>query len=128
MRLGCSVSSVWNASATRSGAWFGNMMPPDPTRMRDVADATCSIRISGTELAMLGHAVVRRTSSARTPAARRDAPGRPIPASPRVRGSIADRNEIEDRKCNGVGSHLMRTVRYETLRSDCPHQMTPDPI
>ena len=53
MRSGCSVSSVWNTSATRSGVWFGSMMPPDPTRIRDVADATCSIRISGAELAML---------------------------------------------------------------------------
>ena len=53
MRSGCSASSVWNASATRSGVWFGSMMPPDPTRMREVAEAMCSIRISGTVLAML---------------------------------------------------------------------------
>ena len=105
-RLGCSVSSVWNASATRSGAWFGNMMPPDPTRMRDVADATCSIRISGTELADAGHAVMFGEPVAHEP--------QPLGETRQVdrflhrfacRGSIADRNEIEDRKCVMGSSH-----------------------
>ena len=54
MRPGWSAASVWKFSATRSGAWFGSMMPPEPTRMVDVADATCSIRISGAEHAMFG--------------------------------------------------------------------------
>jgi hypothetical protein len=30
------------------------MMPPEPTRIREVADAMCSIRISGDELAIPG--------------------------------------------------------------------------
>jgi hypothetical protein len=41
-------------SATCSGTWFGSMIPPEPTRIRSVAAATCPIRISGAELAMLG--------------------------------------------------------------------------
>ena len=45
---------MWNASAMRSGAWFGSMIPPEPTRIRSVAAATCAITTSGDELAMLG--------------------------------------------------------------------------
>jgi len=52
MRWGNSASRVRNASATLSGAWFGSMIPPDPTRIRAVSRATCPIRISGEEPAM----------------------------------------------------------------------------
>jgi hypothetical protein len=41
-------------SAAISGAWFGNMTPPEPTRMRSVAAAICPIMISGVELAIDG--------------------------------------------------------------------------
>ena len=43
-----------NRSATISGAWFGSITPPDPTRMRAVAAAICPIMISGAALAMFG--------------------------------------------------------------------------
>ena len=36
MRPGNSASSVLNRSATCSGAWFGSITPPEPTRMCDV--------------------------------------------------------------------------------------------
>ena len=39
-------------SATISGAWFGSMTPPEPTRMCWVAAAICPIMMSGAELAM----------------------------------------------------------------------------
>jgi hypothetical protein len=35
-----------------SGAWFGNITPPEPTRMRDVVAAIWPIIKSGEELAM----------------------------------------------------------------------------
>ena len=40
MRPGWSVSRVPNCSAIVSGAWFGNMMPPAPSRMVSVCAAT----------------------------------------------------------------------------------------
>jgi len=40
-------------SATISGAWFGSVTPPDPTRMRGVAAAICPNMISGEVLAIL---------------------------------------------------------------------------
>ena len=45
---------MWKFSATRRGAWFGSMIPPEPTRIRSVAEATCSISTSGAVLATLG--------------------------------------------------------------------------
>jgi hypothetical protein len=54
MRPGCSAARVWNASAIRSGTWFGSMIPPEPTLIRSVFAATCAIRTSGEELATLG--------------------------------------------------------------------------
>jgi hypothetical protein len=41
-------------SATRSGAWFGSITPPEPTRMRSVTAAICPIMISGAGLATEG--------------------------------------------------------------------------
>ena len=40
MRPGCRPSRTRNDSATASGAWFGSMMPPLPTRIVEVAAAT----------------------------------------------------------------------------------------
>gem|GEM_PF-2954356 len=39
MRPGWSAASVPNCSATTSGAWLGSMIPPDPIRIVDVAEA-----------------------------------------------------------------------------------------
>ena len=49
---GNNASSTLKRSATISGAWFGNITPPEPTRMCDVIAAICPIMISGAELAM----------------------------------------------------------------------------
>jgi hypothetical protein len=53
IRPGWSASSVRKISTTRSGVWFGIMMPPAPTRIREVTAATCAISTSGAEVAML---------------------------------------------------------------------------
>jgi hypothetical protein len=50
---GWSASSTLNCSATLSGAWLGSIIPPEPTRMRSVAAATCPISTSGAELATI---------------------------------------------------------------------------
>lgn len=49
MRPGCRVSSVPNCSAICSGEWFGSMIPPDPSRIVEVCDATWAI---STEVAL----------------------------------------------------------------------------
>ena len=54
IRPGCSASSSRNVSAIFSGAWFGSITPPAPTRRREVRLATCSIMISGAPLASPG--------------------------------------------------------------------------
>ena len=54
MRPGNSDSSVPNCSATCSGAWLGSMMPPAPTRMREVPAATCAMSTAVAALAMPG--------------------------------------------------------------------------
>ena len=41
-----------------SGAWFGSITPPEPTRMCCVAAAIWPIMISGAELAMLAQIMV----------------------------------------------------------------------
>ena len=41
-----------NCSAITSGAWLGNMMPPDPTRMLEVPLAMCPITTAVAALAM----------------------------------------------------------------------------
>ena len=43
-----------NCSATTSGAWFGSMTPPEPTRMRDVLAARWAISTGGVVQATLG--------------------------------------------------------------------------
>ena len=43
IRPGCSVASVPNCSAITSGEWFGSMIPPAPSRIRSVWEATCAI-------------------------------------------------------------------------------------
>src|ERR1019366_8054695 len=43
IRPGYNASSVPNCSATTSGAWFGSITPPLPTRIVFVAAATCPI-------------------------------------------------------------------------------------
>ena len=54
IRPGKSVASVPKASATISGAWFGSMIPPAPTRIVRVAAATCPIRTAVAALAIPG--------------------------------------------------------------------------
>ena len=51
MRPGCSASSMANCSATTSGGWFGNITPPEPTRMRSVRAARCAMSTDGVVLA-----------------------------------------------------------------------------
>ena len=51
MRPGNSASSILKRSATTSGAWFGNITPPEPTRMFFVTAAICPIITSGAGLA-----------------------------------------------------------------------------
>jgi hypothetical protein len=45
---------VPNCSATTSGAWFGSITPPAPTRMRRVPKATCASATAVAALAMPG--------------------------------------------------------------------------
>ena len=52
MRPGNNASSTLKRSATISGAWFGSITPPEPTRMCDVIAAIWPIMMSGAELAM----------------------------------------------------------------------------
>ena len=54
IRPGWSASRVPNCSATTSGAWFGSITPPEPTRIVDVAAARCAISTAGAELAIAG--------------------------------------------------------------------------
>jgi hypothetical protein len=48
------ASRVLKRSATMSGAWFGSITPPAPTRMFAVTAAIWPIMISGAELAIDG--------------------------------------------------------------------------
>ena len=43
-----------NCSAITSGAWFGSMMPPAPTRMREVPPAMWPITTAVAALAIPG--------------------------------------------------------------------------
>ncbi len=52
MRPGYSVASVPNCSAMVSGAWLGSMMPPEPTRIVEVAPAIWPISTAVAEEAM----------------------------------------------------------------------------
>jgi hypothetical protein len=52
MRPGWSAANVPNCSATISGAWFGSMIPPAPTRMVEVPAATWAITTAVAALAM----------------------------------------------------------------------------
>ena len=54
MRPGNKVASVPNCSATISGEWLGNMMPPAPMRMVLVWAAICPINTAVAALAMPG--------------------------------------------------------------------------
>ena len=54
MRPGYSASRVPNCSAMTSGAWFGSMMPPAPTRIVDVPPAMWPITTAVAALAMPG--------------------------------------------------------------------------
>ena len=48
------MARVPNCSAITSGAWFGSMIPPAPTRIVDVAAATCPMTTAVAALAMPG--------------------------------------------------------------------------
>ena len=52
IRPGWSASSVPNCSAITSGAWFGSMMPPAPTRIVAVPPATWAITTAVAALAI----------------------------------------------------------------------------
>ena len=54
IRPGAIASSAANCSATTSGAWFGSMTPPDPTRMRDVRAAAAAASTGGVVEATAG--------------------------------------------------------------------------
>ena len=54
MRPGWAASSRANCSATTSGAWFGSITPPEPTRMREVAAATIATSTGGLVAATAG--------------------------------------------------------------------------
>jgi TRAP-type C4-dicarboxylate transport system permease large subunit len=54
MRPGYSDASVPNCSAITSGAWFGSMIPPEPTRIVCVAPATWPITTAVAALAIPG--------------------------------------------------------------------------
>lgn len=54
MRPGCSACSVPNCSATTSGAWFGSITPPEPSRIVELCAARCASSTGGDELAMPG--------------------------------------------------------------------------
>ena len=47
IRPGWAASSSANCSATTSGAWFGSITPPEPTRIRSVAPAIIAMRTAG---------------------------------------------------------------------------------
>ena len=53
-RPGKAASSRATCSATTSGAWFGSITPPDPTRIREVAEAISPISTGGLVAATAG--------------------------------------------------------------------------
>ena len=67
MRRGKSASSVPNCSAMTSGAWFGSITPPAPTRMVDVAAATCPMTTEVAALATPAGCGVQRASNGGSP-------------------------------------------------------------
>jgi hypothetical protein len=54
MRPGCAASNSANCSATASGAWLGNITPPEPSRSCDVCVARCAINTGGLVAATAG--------------------------------------------------------------------------
>ena len=54
MRPGKAASSRANCSATTSGAWLGSITPPEPTLIREVAEASIAIRTGGLVAATAG--------------------------------------------------------------------------
>ena len=95
----------------------GSMTPSGTTRTdanargrrRDVLDQNLWCRARNA-----GHAVVFGEPVAHEPQALRQ-PGQVNRLLHRFacRGSAANGNEVEDGKCKGVGSHLMRTLRRQ---------------
>lgn len=53
MRPGYIASSVPNCSAITSGAWFGSMIPPEPSLIELVCAPTCAIRTLVAEEAII---------------------------------------------------------------------------
>ena len=47
IRPGAAASRMVNCSATTNGAWLGNITPPEPTRIRVVAEAARPTRTGG---------------------------------------------------------------------------------
>src|SRR4030043_510232 len=57
MRPGNSASNTLKRSATISGAWFGNITPPEPTRICDVIAAiTSHMRVGSGGVMLPNHA------------------------------------------------------------------------
>ena len=54
IRPGYAASRSANCSATTSGAWFGSITPPEPTRIREVAEATSPTSTGGLVAATAG--------------------------------------------------------------------------
>ena len=54
IRPGWAASSSANCSATTNGAWLGSITPPDPTRIRAVAEATRPMSTGGFVAATAG--------------------------------------------------------------------------
>ena len=105
MRPGCSASSVPNCSAITSGAWFGSITPPEPTRMRrrcpPRGGRSAPPAPSSRCRACCG---ARRPRSAGSRAPRRAGPGRASSRAPRRRSrALGDRGEVEHGQGNGGG-------------------------
>src|SRR6476646_4243376 len=106
IRPGWAASSSANCSATTSGAWFGSMTPPEPTRIRSVAPAITAMRTAGLVAATDGMLWCSATQyrwypvRSATWANDTDAPDRLRRGLPR-----ADGNEVEDGQSDLVGAH-----------------------
>ena len=102
MRPGCRAASVPNCSATISGAWFGSMMPPEPTRMVLRARGDMGQRDGGGAAGEAGHVVVLGHPEAPV-AERLDMAGEVEGVAQRLAGAgaLRDGGEVEDGEGQG---------------------------
>ena len=130
IRPGNSASSILKRSATISGAWFGSITPPEPTRMRSVMAAICADHDVGRRARDRGQIVML---------------GEPIAGVAEAVGKLREieailerrragrrsrhRREIENRKRdhgrdlvgNGALGHPARTPQRKTAAPDLQH-------